>query len=165
MKEMSVDELCALVQRLGVGFCADVFKKKEVDGAEMIYMSKAGFVCLLVEAGATNFTSGNLFRWQLLSPLYHSGLRESQALKAWARLQPHLELVTQARTRMLVPSQHTSKKVHTCTCIRYTLRLHTYDYNNAHSLQVRCFATRAHSLAHRQDDCHALLLSPCIITH
>ena len=69
MKEMSVDELCALVQRLGVGFCADVFKKKEVDGAEMIYMSKAGFVCLLVEAGATNFTSGNLFRWQLLSPL------------------------------------------------------------------------------------------------
>ena len=62
-----MDELCALVQRLGVGFCADIFKEKAVDGAELIYMSQASFVALLVEAGPTEFTPANLFHWQLLS--------------------------------------------------------------------------------------------------
>ena len=147
-----VDELCALMQRLGVGFCTYIFKEKEVDGAELIHMSKGSFVSLLVEAGATEFTSANLFHCQLLSHWCHSGLCESQALKAWARLQSHLKLIKQAHTRMLDPSQHTSKKVlsHTLAPVSDTLRAITCDnYPRSHphsTLQVRRFTTRTRSL-------------------
>ena len=61
MKDMSVDELCALVQRLGVGYCADIFKKGEIDGEELTYMKKTNFVSLIVTAGAMQFTRANLF--------------------------------------------------------------------------------------------------------
>ena len=67
MKDMPVGELCALVQRLGVGYCADIFEQKGIDGEELTYMSNADFVSLLMKAGAMEFTRTNLFRGPPLS--------------------------------------------------------------------------------------------------
>ena len=67
MEDMSVDELCALVQRLGVGYCVAVFQENDVDGEELTYMSNADFVSLLVKAGAMELTRANLFHAPALS--------------------------------------------------------------------------------------------------
>ena len=67
MQDMSVHELCALVHHLGVGYCADIFKEKGIDGEEFTYMKEANFVSLIVKAGAMQFTRANLFHVPALS--------------------------------------------------------------------------------------------------
>ena len=47
-----MDELCALATRLGLDYCAEVFHKSDVDGAELVHTTKASFVSLLTSAGA-----------------------------------------------------------------------------------------------------------------
>ena len=52
LKDLSVDDVGTLMVKLGIGYCAAVMKTEEVDGAELVELSKIEFVTILTDTGS-----------------------------------------------------------------------------------------------------------------
>ena len=47
----SVDALCVLAKHLGIGYCAKIFKAKEIDGEELMFTPESEFFSMLRKEG------------------------------------------------------------------------------------------------------------------
>lgn len=52
LKDLSVDDVSALMVKLGIGYCVAVMKTEDVDGAELVEFSKNEFVGILKDNGS-----------------------------------------------------------------------------------------------------------------
>ena len=65
-KYSSVDETCAVLQKIGLMHCIPIIRKHNVDGDQLLEAGEKGFVTMLTSEGMFDFQGRAM--WRILQP-------------------------------------------------------------------------------------------------